>query len=669
MIAARAGGRRRDPAHRPRGAARADRVRRRRGAGLPPRLPGAALPRGGGRGPLPHRAHRGGRHRGPVPLRPGAHRRRTVRAGGRLVRRLRGPPAPVPRHATLAAMLSAAARHPSGVTFVGLREDEVRLSWAEVDGRARRAAGALAARGIRPGDRVAIVLRTEPAFLDAFFGALHAGAVPVPLYPPVRLGRMDEYAEATARMLRVSGARALVTSGSVARVIGRAVAAAGPALDLGVVDAAGLAEGEETSIARGGVRPGARPVLLRLHGGPEAGGPHPRQPGRTGRGARRADRPDRRRRPRVLAAALPRHGPHRLPARARSSYPGPLVLIAPEHFLARPSLWLRALARHRGTISAAPHFAYAYAADRVRDAELAGLSLASWRIALDGAEPVTAGALHRFAARFSPFGLDPGSLMPVYGLSEASLAVTFCPRGGRRSPSGSTRPRSAPARCRRASGRWCRSAPPSPAWRWRSGARTTKRSPSGASAASTFAARRSCRATWATPPPRPGRSGTAGSTPATWASTPAGSSSCTAGRRTWSSSAAPTTHRRSSRPAWRASRGCGRAARWRSASCPRGATSRSCWCWPSGPGARGATGTALEQAVRDAVSSRTGVRPHTVRILEPGTLPRTSSGKMRRGEALRRFQAGKLLPPRKVNVLSLAREVLAGRLARARARR
>ena len=78
---------------------------------------------------------------------------------------------------------------------------------------------------------------------------------------------------------------------------------------------------------------------------------------------------------------------------------------------------------------------------------------------------------------------------------------------------------------------------------------------------------------------------------------------------------------------------------------------------------------AIAEAAREAVSSRTGVRPHTVRILEPGTLPRTSSGKMRRREALRRFQAGTLLPPGKVNVLSVAREVVAGRLARARARR
>ena len=59
------------------------------------------------------------------------------------------------------------ARHPCGVTFVDLREREVRLSWAEVLRRAEHAAAALASLGIAPGDRVAIVLRTEPAFLDA----------------------------------------------------------------------------------------------------------------------------------------------------------------------------------------------------------------------------------------------------------------------------------------------------------------------------------------------------------------------------------------------------------------------------------------------------------------------------------------------------------------------
>jgi acyl-CoA synthetase (AMP-forming)/AMP-acid ligase II len=114
---------------------------------------------------------------------------------------------------------------------------------------------------------------------------------------------------------------------------------------------------------------------------------------------------------------------------AAVSYPGRVALIPPEHFLARPALWLRAIARHRGTLTAAPSFAFAYAAARVRDADLAGLSLGSLRLALNGAEPVSAEAMRGFAARFRPFALDAGALVPVYGLSEAALAVTFSAPG------------------------------------------------------------------------------------------------------------------------------------------------------------------------------------------------------------------------------------------------
>ena len=117
-----------------------------------------------------------------------------------------------------------------------------------------------------------------------------------------------------------------------------------------------------------------------------------------------------------------------------ATYPGPLVLIAPEHFLARPALWPRALARHRGTLSPAPNFGYAYAAERVRPSDLLGLSLRGWRLALNGAEPVSGEVMRRFASAFAPQGFDPKALLPVYGLSEAALAVTFAlpgigPRG------------------------------------------------------------------------------------------------------------------------------------------------------------------------------------------------------------------------------------------------
>ena len=582
--------------------------------------------------------------------------------------RLRGPPAPVPRHGTVAEMLSAAARHPSGVTFLGLREQEFRLSWAEVESRARRAAGTLVARGVRAGDRVAIVLRTEPAFLDAFFGALHAGAVPVPLYPPVRLGRMDEYVEATARMLRVSGARAIVTSGSVARVIGRAVASAGTGLDLGVVEASGLPDGPETSVPRAG----GDLALVQFSSGSTVD-PKPVALSHASLAAQvdslvvlvapTADD--------VLVSWLPLYHDMGLIGclLGAVSYPGPLVLIPPEHFLARPALWLRAVARHRGTISAAPHFAYAYAADRVRDADLAGLSLASWRIALDGAEPVTTGALRRFADRFAPFGLDPGALMPVYGLSEAALAVTFSPSGR-------------PPLAERVDPASLRSGQVTPGEREVvsvgvpiPGVEVEVRGEDG----DALPERRLGQIHVRGPSLMQGYLGDPAATSRAlrdgWLDTGdlgfhAGGELFVHGR------AKDVVIVRGANHAPEEFEACLGAIEGLRPGCavavgflPDGGDGEALLLLVERTRAWRGDPDALAEAVRETVSSRTGVRPHTVRILEPGTLPRTSSGKMRRGEALRRFQAGRLLPPRKVNVLSLMREVLAGQLARARARR
>jgi fatty-acyl-CoA synthase len=109
-------------------------------------------------------------------------------------------------------------------------------------------------------------------------------------------------------------------------------------------------------------------------------------------------------------------------------YPAPLTLLRPEAFLARPALWLRALSRTRAEVSPAPNFAFGLCLKRVRDEELEGVDLSSWRYALNGAEPVSPPLLRRFAERFAPFGLAPEALVPVYGLAEAALAVTFSPR-------------------------------------------------------------------------------------------------------------------------------------------------------------------------------------------------------------------------------------------------
>ena len=93
--------------------------------------------------------------------------------------------------------------------------------------------------------------------------------------------------------------------------------------------------------------------------------------------------------------------------------------------MARPALWLRALSRYRATISPAPNFAYGLCVTRVSDAEMEGVDLSGWRTALNGAESVAPSVLRAFCDRFARWGFRPEALTPVYGLSEAALAVTF----------------------------------------------------------------------------------------------------------------------------------------------------------------------------------------------------------------------------------------------------
>ena len=579
---------------------------------------------------------------------------------------LRGPPAPPARRPSLPAAFADARGHPSGVTFVDLREREAFHRWEELADRAARAAAALAAFGIRPGDRVAIVLRTGPAFLDAFFGAWRAGAVPVPLYPPVRLGRMEEWVAATARMIAVSGARVVVSSGATRRLAGGAVAAARPAL--GLVDAGDLLVGSR--LARepapddlglvqfsSGSTLEPKPVALshralaaQIDALVAATSPGP------------AD---------VLVSWLPLYHDMGLLGGllAAMSYPGPLVLIPPEHFLARPALWLRAIARHRGTLSAAPSFAYAYAADRVRDEDLAGLSLASWRLALDGAEAVSAEAMRRFAARFGPFGLDPAALVPVYGLSEAALAVTFALRGGRLEGR-----RVDPTRLARdgvvAPGERevVSVGAPLP------GVAVAVRGPRGEDLPEgrlgTIHVRGpSLMEGYLGNPEATARALTGG-----WLDT---------GDLGFVLDGQLHVHGRAKDVV--VVRGANHAPEEFEAALaglpglrPGCAVAVGTSAGDGGeelvllaerPHGRGEPDAALAARVRRAVLERTGIEPGAVRILAPGTLPRTSSGKPRRGEALRRLEAGTLAPPRRVTALGLAIDLARGALASARARR
>jgi 1-acyl-sn-glycerol-3-phosphate acyltransferase len=105
----------------------------------------------------------------------------------------------------------------------------------------------------------------------------------------------------------------------------------------------------------------------------------------------------------------------------------PLVIMSPLSFLARPQRWLWAMHRYRGTISAAPNFAYQLCVNRIDAQSLEGLDLSRWRIAFNGAEAVSPDTLERFCRCFSDYGFRREAMFPVYGLAECSLGVTFPP--------------------------------------------------------------------------------------------------------------------------------------------------------------------------------------------------------------------------------------------------
>ena len=326
---------------------------------------------------------------------------------------------------TINSMLeSSAGLEGTGLRMLDRRERSRWLSWSEIHDRALSVAGRVLASGVAPGQRVTLVYPTCAGFFDAFFGVLLAGAVPVPLYPPVRLGRLDEYYRRTAAMMRAVDARLVLADKRVRRLLGPAVEAAQPALGCRTVDE--LPQAEPYSMPVGeddlalvqfssGTTVDPKPVALshravlaqttRLNGfWPDGNG--------------------------VVHSGvswLPLYHDMGLigcvfPALERGAT---LTVIPPELFVARPAAWLRTISRYRATVSPAPNFAYGLCVDRIRDDELEGVDLSSWRVALNGAEPVAAEVLRRFQRRFAAWGFRSEALTPVYGLSEASLAVTF----------------------------------------------------------------------------------------------------------------------------------------------------------------------------------------------------------------------------------------------------
>ncbi|AKJ07691.1 acyl-CoA synthetase (AMP-forming)/AMP-acid ligase II [Archangium gephyra] len=582
---------------------------------------------------------------------------------------MKGPALPALKHATLNEALAAAARTPLGLVFVDAGERETLLTWAQVYGRARRFAAGLRRLGVAPGERVALLLPTSPGFMDAFFGALLAGAVPVPLYPPVRLGRLEEYHRSTARMLEVSAAAVVLTDAKVRLLLGASVAAARPRLGCHTV--------EEVSREDGDLAERVSPESLALIQFSSGSTVDPKPVGlRQGHlmaqlAALEAELPPPVDRAPVGVCWLPLYHDMGLIGCLLSAvyYPGGMVLIPPEVFLARPALWLRALSRHRGFVSPAPNFAYGLCLKRVKDADLEGVDLSGWTHALNGAEPVSVETLRLFSERFSRWGFQAGSLRPVYGLSEASLAVTFPPAGrGPRALGVDARVLATERRVVEGAREVVSVGRPVP------GFEVQVRDELGhvleeRRVGRVFARGPSVMAGYVGHPEATARALDAEG----WLDT--GDLGFEAdGELFLTGRAKDLVIIRGANHAPQEFEECLEAVEGLRTGCavalgftPEGENDEALLVLAEHAPGAGAAG--LEERIREAVLAGTGVKAHTVRVLEPGTLPRTSSGKLRRSEALRRYLAGELTAPRKVGTVGLVVEMAKSALAFARSGR
>jgi 1-acyl-sn-glycerol-3-phosphate acyltransferase len=343
---------------------------------------------------------------------------------------LPGVAAPASTRTLVEALRWHAERNPERTT-VFVREDdgaEHEISYGHLWQRATAIAAGLAERGLEAGERVALMLRTERAFFEAFFGVLVAGGVPVPIYPPFRPDQIEEYAHRQTGILANAEAQWLVTFPAALRV----AALLRPQLPClkEVLTADALAV-EKASFSGVG-RAASDPALIQYTSG-STGEPkgvlltHDNLLANiTAIGAAIELRPDD-----VGVSWLPLyHDMGLIGTWLTALYFGlPVAILSPLAFLARPARWLWTLHRHRGTVSPAPNFAFELCVRRIDDREIEGLDLAGWRLAFNGSEPVSPDTIERFTRRFARYGFRADALCPVYGLAESSVALTVSPMG------------------------------------------------------------------------------------------------------------------------------------------------------------------------------------------------------------------------------------------------
>lgn len=324
---------------------------------------------------------------------------------------------------TLTERFVAAAEVGGEVTFIS-GDDHHTVPWAEVHEDAKGVAAALQARGVRPGDRVALLGPTTRELVTTMQGIWLAGATMVCLPLPMRLASIEEFVDQTRSRVLKAEACMLVVDSQLAEFV--APQAGDPDM-LGLDELWAASQGQAGSWVRPDDDPEAlaiiqftsgstsepkgvmlphRVILANLDGAIEIGNLDLSTD--------------------VLVSWLPLYhdmglvGLLLLPMISGAR----LVLGAPQDFTARPARWMQWIHDYRGTVTAGPNFAWALVARSLRRAK-EELDLSSLRIALNGAEPIDPVSVRSLLEAGERHGMSPGSVFPAFGMAEVAIAGTF----------------------------------------------------------------------------------------------------------------------------------------------------------------------------------------------------------------------------------------------------
>jgi amino acid adenylation domain-containing protein/non-ribosomal peptide synthase protein (TIGR01720 family) len=331
------------------------------------------------------------------------------------------------------ALQQRADRQPDRIALRFLAEDASEgavLSYRQLDQQARTIAAALQAQ-VEPGERAVLLFPSGPDYVAAFFGCLYAGVIAVPAYPPESARRHHQerllsiIADAEPRLiltrnslreplLQMSAELNAVDAPQLLCVdsLDSSLADNWRALNLHADDIAFLQYTSGSTALPKGVQVShgnlvANELLIRRGFGIDLN-------------------PDD-----VIVSWLPLyHDMGLIGGLLQPIFSGvPCVLMSPGYFLGRPLRWLEAISEYGGTISGGPDFAYRLCSERVSDSALERLDLSKWRVAFSGSEPIRQDSLDLFSNRFAAAGFSADSFFACYGLAEATLFVTGGQRG------------------------------------------------------------------------------------------------------------------------------------------------------------------------------------------------------------------------------------------------